>query len=119
MSQRKAQHTACGRRKEERTWFEESEVNAGVAEDDVRSACETVEGFVGRHANAKARGEGIHYEMADTRRTQRVMEGFLDRTNLCLVFGNGILPRPTTSSWGILGETVICMMTMMTQLEEA
>ena len=30
-----------------------------------------------------------------------------DGTNLCRVFGNGILPRPTTSSWGIPGETVM------------
>ena len=29
------------------------------------------------------------------------------RTNLCRVFGNGIFPRPTTSSWGIPGETVM------------
>lgn len=32
---------------------------------------------------------------------------FFKQTNLCRVFGNGKLPKPTTSSWEILGETVM------------
>lgn len=56
--------------REKCTWFEESQVDARVTENDVRAADETVEGFIGRHANPKARGESIYYEMADTTKTR-------------------------------------------------